>query len=80
MKLEENKIKEQKNNTKWLLKKNWCCDILKRPESTYVNLLQPRPGSWDCDNHVKIKFEHINPTKKKIHHGDKFKINQLLKK
>jgi hypothetical protein len=45
-------------------KKNWRCDILKQPESTYVNLLQPRPRSWDCDNHVKIKFEHINPKKK----------------
>ena len=29
------------------------------------------------DNYVEVKFEQINPTKK-IHHNNKFKINQMF--
>jgi hypothetical protein len=80
MKLEENKFKEQKKNnlkmTFFLKKKYWHGNIMKWLGSTHVNMLYLRPGSWDHDNHEKIKFEQIN--KKKIHYEDKFKINQMF--
>jgi hypothetical protein len=67
MKLEENKFKEQKKNnlkmTFFLKKKYWHGNIMKWLGSTHVNMLYLRPGSWDHDNHEKIKFEQINPKK-----------------
>jgi hypothetical protein len=68
MKLEENKFKEQiffSSKNDFFLKKNkyWHDNIMKWLGSTHVNMLYLRPGSWDHDNHEKIKFEQINPKK-----------------